>query len=293
MSKAVVLGGGGPVGIGWEAGLLVGLAERGVDLSDADSVVGTSAGSVVGFTLAAGEDLSEAPNLVRSSADGAGRLPGAPPALDEALMRTLAQAAAHPDQADRLRAELGRLALEASPISEEQWLEMFSYFVGRAWPRSFRATAVDVSDGRFRAWDWQSGVDPARGIASSCAVPGIFPPVSIGPTRWMDGGVRDILNADLAAGSGVAVLLSCTLLEIPPELAPPGMPDIFASTRSLIDSLRRGGTSVEVITPGKAMLEVSGFGLALMDFTKVADAYQAGLDQGHAEAERIARAWSS
>ena len=52
--RALVLGGGGPVGIAWESGLIAGLAEAGVDLSTADFVIGTSAGSFVGAYLAAG-----------------------------------------------------------------------------------------------------------------------------------------------------------------------------------------------------------------------------------------------
>src|ERR1700684_539038 len=48
MTRALVLGGGGPVGIGWESGLLVGLTEAGVGLRDADLVLGTSAGSAGG-----------------------------------------------------------------------------------------------------------------------------------------------------------------------------------------------------------------------------------------------------
>lgn len=54
MSRALVLGGGGPVGVAWETGLLAGLAEAGVDVGDADRIVGTSAGSVVGAHLARG-----------------------------------------------------------------------------------------------------------------------------------------------------------------------------------------------------------------------------------------------
>ena len=53
-TKALVLGGGGPVGIAWESGLLSGFAEAGVDLSDADFILGTSAGSFVGAQLAMG-----------------------------------------------------------------------------------------------------------------------------------------------------------------------------------------------------------------------------------------------
>ena len=45
-SRAVVLGGGGPVGVGWEVGLAAGLAKEGVLLADADLVIGTSAGSL-------------------------------------------------------------------------------------------------------------------------------------------------------------------------------------------------------------------------------------------------------
>ena len=47
LRRAVVLGGGGVTGVAWEVGLLLGLAEAGVDLGAADLLVGTSAGSVV------------------------------------------------------------------------------------------------------------------------------------------------------------------------------------------------------------------------------------------------------
>ena len=55
--RALVLGGGGITGIAWEIGVLAGLAEAGVDLTGADLVVGTSAGSVVGAQLTSGADL--------------------------------------------------------------------------------------------------------------------------------------------------------------------------------------------------------------------------------------------
>jgi NTE family protein len=51
MTRALVLGGGGPVGIGWEAGLIVGLADAGVVVWESDAVIGTSAGSAVGAQL--------------------------------------------------------------------------------------------------------------------------------------------------------------------------------------------------------------------------------------------------
>ncbi|WP_329609302.1 patatin-like phospholipase family protein [Arthrobacter sp. ATA002] len=50
-TRAVVLGGGGVAGIAWETGVLAALLEHGIQVDDADLVVGTSAGSVVGAAL--------------------------------------------------------------------------------------------------------------------------------------------------------------------------------------------------------------------------------------------------
>ena len=52
--RALVLGGGGNTGIAWEAGVLDGLADGGVDPADSDLIVGTSAGAIVGAYLALG-----------------------------------------------------------------------------------------------------------------------------------------------------------------------------------------------------------------------------------------------
>ena len=56
-TRALVLGGGGVAGIAWELGLLSGWAGEGVDVREADLVVGTSAGSVVGAQLRLDGDL--------------------------------------------------------------------------------------------------------------------------------------------------------------------------------------------------------------------------------------------
>lgn len=296
MSFAVVLGGGGPVGIGWEAGLLVGLAASGMDLSSADAVIGTSAGSVVGFTLASGGDLTAATELVAaaSAGDSSGEATDAAAAAAglEQLMSAVAEAAASPDAADAVRARLGRIALEAPTISEEDWLQMFGVFAGAEWPDGFCCTAVDTADGRYRLWDRAAGVDVQHAVASSCAVPYIFPPVTIGGSRWMDGGVRDMLNADAAAGHSKVLAVSCTLLDIPPELSTPALEAMFGATRAQLQGLRDSGASVETIVPGAEMLEISGWGLNLMDFGAAAAAYEAGVRQGKDEADRLRSFWN-
>ena len=296
MSRAVVLGGGGPVGIGWEAGLIVGLARSGVDISTADAVIGTSAGSVVGFTLASGGDLTAATDLVTAANEGPN--PEGPPdaaaaaARLEQLMSSVAEAASNPEEAEAIRARLGRTAVETATIDEVYWLQMFDVFAGAEWPDGFACTAVGTADGRYRLWDRDDGVDVQYAVASSCAVPGIFPPVTIDGTRWMDGGVRDMLNADAAAGHDTVLAVSCTLLEIPPELSTPVLEALFSATRAQLEGLRRSGASVETVVPGQEMLEISAWGLNLMDFGAAAAAYEAGVRQGREEAARLRDFWN-
>src|SRR6266545_1861500 len=65
--RALVLGGGGVAGVAWEAGMLSGLREAGVDLTTADLIVGTSAGSIVGSFV--GHDVDAAEAIDRIAAD--------------------------------------------------------------------------------------------------------------------------------------------------------------------------------------------------------------------------------
>jgi NTE family protein len=270
-------------------------------VSGADAVIGTSAGSVVGFTVASGGDLTQAIAMV-GAASGSGDSDDPAPVDDsmagdaatglEQLMATVAEAAVRPDEAEAIRAGLGQTALAASTISEDRWLAMFGSLAGAEWPSGFSCTAVDAATGRFRVWDSEAGIDVQHAVASSCAVPGIFPPVTIGASRWMDGGVRDMINADTASGHQTVLVVSCTLLEIPEELATPAICAMFAATRAQLDGLAQGGTKVETIVPSDEMLEISGWGLNLMDFARAAAAYEAGIRQGETAAIGLSGFWS-
>ena len=55
--RAVVLGGGGATGRAWEIGLLKGLRDAGIDLTEADLIIGTSAGATLGAQLRVGQSL--------------------------------------------------------------------------------------------------------------------------------------------------------------------------------------------------------------------------------------------
>lgn len=69
MATAIVLGGGGLVGIGWMTGVLAALEEAGaLRLGDAAAVIGTSAGSAVGTAiLQSGSAADQFDIMVRAS----------------------------------------------------------------------------------------------------------------------------------------------------------------------------------------------------------------------------------
>jgi NTE family protein len=110
------------------------------------------------------------------------------------------------------------------------------------WPsRDVRLTAVECETGALEVFTAASGVSLIDAVAASCAVPGIWPPVTIGGRRYMDGGTRSVDNADLAAGAARILVLSPFGMsaEIP---APMPLSEVIAK-------LRDDGSRVTVIEP--------------------------------------------
>jgi NTE family protein len=210
-SRGVVLAGGGLAGIAWELGVLVGLREAGVDVRVWDRIVGTSAGSIVG--AAAGRIRGLDQLLTTPWARSAEQLNEYIASLDPLTVARINElwfgTPAAPDQ--QTRAEIGRLAVSAHTDHEYRFLDAVGGLVpDRTWPRNFVTTAVDAVDGTFATFDSASGADLLSAVAASCAIPGIFPPITIGRRRYIDGGVRSATSADLAAGLDVVVVISPT-----------------------------------------------------------------------------------
>jgi NTE family protein len=298
VSKAVVLSGGGSVGIGWQTGLLAGLTAEGMDFSNADAVFGTSAGSAVGAQLALGHDLNAAlerfaPRRASSTPPGANGASSAPPARAissspdsmQVLLSIMAGAMAEGGSPKQARAAIGRHALKAETISEEDFLHAFEYLAGEPWPRAFSCTAVDTESGGFKVWNQAAGVELVRAVTSSCAVPGLFPPITIEGRRYMDGGMRTGTNADLAKGHTRVMIIS--LLG-----AAGGRADrMRAGSERELALLREGGAEVvETVTPSEEAAAIMG--MDLMNPAKVHDAAQAGLRQGRSEAARLREVWA-
>jgi NTE family protein len=210
MKRSLVLGGGGVVGIGWLVGVVIGLAEAGVDLSAdncPDEVIGTSAGSVVGALVA---HLTPAQRLREIALDDANTavVEKAMPMIDLLKAFEVFETwAALPDNAPTNLALVGALALSAPTISEQDWNHSSARTVGVVWPDlPYSCIAVNAFTGEYVQWNRDSGVSIDLAVSSSCTVPAIFPPVTIGATRYVDGGLRSGTNADLALGTSVLVL---------------------------------------------------------------------------------------
>jgi NTE family protein len=272
VEQALVLGGGGVAGIAWMTGLLAGLADAGHDVTGADLVIGTSAGATVAAQLGSGLPLDDLyarqVDPARQSAEIAAQVN-----LDAfaAEFGEYLQASSSPQ--DALRAA-GAFALAATTVPEAaRRAVIISRLPSPDWPaRAIKLVAVDCETGALKVFDSASGVSLVDAVAASCAVPGIWPPVTIGGRRYMDGGVRSSDNADLAAGAARIVILSPLGVDSP---LPTPMP-----LREVVASLREGGAQVTVVSPDDASRPF--IGANPLDPAVRAPAAEAGRAQGRA-----------
>jgi NTE family protein len=284
--NALVLGGGGALGISWEIGLLAGLHEEGIDVGNADLIVGTSAGSVVGAQMALGETLSEL--MAEQMEPDDGRIGTLMAGIDPAsVLQLFMRWAGLKEMTQETCAEIGAAALAAQTVPEEEWVSYFEdHLEGATWPeRPLLLTAVDCETGAFQTWDRDSGVGLGRAVASSCAVPGLFPAVSINGRRYTDGGVRSGTSADLASGYDAVLIVA------PIGARSDGI-DPLLGRQALAEAkaLNAAGTSAELVFPDAATLEAMG--INRMDTTKRGATSKAGVLQGRALAPRLAASWA-
>lgn len=203
--RALVLAGGGITGIAWELGMIAGLAELGVDLSRADLVIGTSAGSVAGAQLRSGRPIEQlyADQLKDAHGELAAR-------LSRGLILRWAVLELLPGSDEKAFRRLGKAALARKTVPESDRRQVIeSRLPDPEWPpKPLKVTAVDAATGEFVVFDDESGVPLVDAVGASCAVPMVWPPVTIGERRYIDGGVRSPANADLAKGYGRVVVLA-------------------------------------------------------------------------------------
>ncbi|GAA2710913.1 patatin-like phospholipase family protein [Actinoplanes palleronii] len=274
--KALVLGGGGVTGVAWEIGLLHGLAEHGVDLTDAGLFVGTSAGSSTAAQVLSGVPLAD---LYEAQLAGPGTEIPARLGLGGLLQYLVA--GIWPGDPARGRAWLGRRALRADTVPEAERRAVIARRIGDGgWPATrLLIPAVDATTGAARIFDAAAGVPLIDAVAASCAVPLVWPPVTIDGVRYIDGGIRSIANADLAAGSRQVVVLAPATQSVRPS----GRPS--AQVAALGPSVRGA-----VVSPSAAAR--SAIGTNPLDPARRRPAAEAGRAQAATEAPHLRTLWT-
>ena len=289
-TRGLVLGGGGSAGNAWEIGVIAGLFEAGLDLTEADLIIGTSAGATVAAQITSTPPsellaaiLAEAPPLSGPAGSDSGRFRGGSVAdLMEQTSRIIAAAA---DPAD-MRRRMGAAALEMDAASAGGWSARWRAIVAArlptlGWPeRTVLITAVDAGTGEPVVFDRHSAVDLVDAVAASTSA---SLPYRIADKRYIDGGYRRNENADLAAGCGRVLVLS-------PFGGRTRHPLEWGMQLAVqVEELRSCGSSVETVFPDAHAVAV--FGSNMMDPSTRSSAARAGCGQGSALAEELTGFW--
>lgn len=279
MTRALVLGGGGVAGIGWELGVLRGLADAGIDLTTADRLIGTSAGAAVAAQITSGFPLSGLFERQLSS-----DLLSTELAADfdpEELMREFGVLLAGTAPGTEMFRAMGDYALRARTVPQSVRRPVIERRLpSHDWPaQDLRIVAIDAMVGTPRIFTAADEVELVDAVAASCAVPGVWPPVSIGDSRYIDGGVRSGTNLDLAAGCDVVVVI------VPiPEL-PFADPDAVSGAAEVYANAR-----VVTITADEDSL--AAFGTNPLDPASAKPSALAGRAQAAAHVDEVGAVWS-
>jgi len=292
---ALVLGGGGAAGNAWMIGVIAGLAEAGVDLTEADLVIGTSAGANAAAQVRSGIPPADllAATLTPAPSGGLGRPSQPPPSMEPVFerMRTISAAAT---SAAELQKAMGAFGIESDAnfgpeIATQRRALVASRLPQQEWPeRPMVIVAVEAETGKLAALTRDSGVPLADAATAATALPGAGPTHMVNGIRYISGGVRSADNAALAAGHANVVVLSPFSGRTGP--LPPGQFEGLrrppgADLASEVARLRGEGSRVEVVTPDDASR--AAMGINQMDLATRIPSAKAGYEQGKREAVRF------
>ncbi|MBB5872942.1 NTE family protein [Allocatelliglobosispora scoriae] len=275
--RALVLGGGGVTGVAWELGLIAGLAEAGLDLRTADRFIGTSAGSVVAAQITSDADLTE---LYQQQLAGPGAELTAK--IGANFYATIAWALLTHRDGESFRRRIGAMALAAKTLPEAERREVIAARLpSDEWPEAeLLITTVRTDTGEFVVWDRESGVGLIDAVGASCAVPGVWAPVTVAGVRYMDGGMRSTTNADLAEGCERIVVIAPTVV---------GGGGAMPKLSDHVAALRERAEVVVVVSPDAAAK--AAIGRNVLDPAHRAPAARAGHAQAASVLAEIRAVW--
>ena len=279
--SVVVFGGGGIWGVAWMAGLVMGLADEGVDLTHARAFIGTSAGSIIGSQIAHGYSPTE---LFARQMDPT-RQPGGSPQPNDGLSQLIALMQRPWENPEARTTAVAELALNTQPSSLPESPADIAERLGvpsNEWPaRELSVTAVDIATCELNVFHSQTGIGLIEAVAASCAVPGVRPPIRIQGRLYMDGDLwHNPENAHLARSERSVLVVS------PFGARTPATP---LSLHADVEDLRQSGSRVVLIAAdNQALATLTPLGP--LDPSVRTSAAEAGRAQGHREIEKL-HAW--
>lgn len=282
-TRGLVLGGGGITGIAWETGLLWGLAEAGIDLTGADRIVGTSAGSIVGAQVTSDIGLEELyRRQLLAPADDA-PLASIGIGVVGRFALSLLRARGDLEHFGRL---LGAASVKAAaqgrtPTVTDRYAQVAQRIGGLTWPdRDLVVTAVDIATGElvtFGPRTDRTTVSLEDAVNASCAVPLVYPPIPIEGRTYVDGGARSGANADLMSGVDAVIAI------VPMDRS-------VGPIRSAAQQLEELQVPHLVIAPDAAAK--AAIGKNVLDPAARPPSARAGYAQAAAEIDRIRVIWA-
>jgi NTE family protein len=275
-TKAVVLGGGGVTGIAWEIGIIAALLQEGINLSDADVIIGTSAGSFVGTALASGYDMKKLydSQLILNESE-------VNVSVSSEVMKSWTEAFIYgKDDKKKIGKLLGNIAKKyPSKVSKEERLAVVeSRLTTTIWPPKLKVTAVDAETGDLHVFDKNSGTSLINAVNASGAVPGLWPMVTFSDKNWIDGGMVSSTNAFLADSYDKVVILS----PMPQKYG------LISSVKEDAEEMQKRAAVSLIIPNNDSILAI---GKNPYDPTHAAASAKAGFEQGIREAEDVYKTW--
>lgn len=279
--RALVLAGGGLAGIAWETGVLLGISDEAPEaatmLLESDVLLGTSAGSTVAAQIGSGLPIDELFARQLSEAQGSHEIH--PGVSVEAITDLFLNAMLTPDATNEQKLQkIGAVAAATDTVPESERRSVIAHRLpSHAWPRrALRVTVIDIATGELEIFDNASGVDLVDAVAASCAVPGAWPPVTIGDRRFMDGGVGSTVNMSAVQDCGVAVALVPSGVDSPSPWGTAAAEEIDAFA----------GATLAVFADSES---IAAYGPNPLDPACRVPSAEAGRAQGRREAHRVAR----
>jgi NTE family protein len=284
--RALVLGGGGEYFAAWMLGFAHGLKVKGVPYDMPDIIIGTSAGSLVGSTIAGGhlerltdefDFFGDFPKIL------AALVPTGTANPSQIRARDLCQIAHDASVATIQWIGRGAMSANNPPVSKLQ--EMIETLTGnRSWPSpKFHAATMDCYTGERLVVSEANKIPISHAVSASMSLPGIFGPTWVGDRICMDGGVSaSSTHSDVVAGAKRALVVSLT---DGTRGSGPRFTNIPNGLQQELRGIEAQGTETLLIAANPGQVN-------LVSPAEIGPALRAGYDRTFQEADRVKAFWA-